>query len=87
MDTNEVCGNAASGNAGVPRIDMKLEVVVIPVSDIDRAKLFYEKIGWRLNADRSPSEDLRLVQFTPLGYWCSIHFGKGLTSAALSVHG
>jgi predicted enzyme related to lactoylglutathione lyase len=61
---------------------MKLEVVVIPVSDIDRAKEFYERIGWRLNADRSPREDFRLVQFTPPGSWCSVHFGKGLTSAA-----
>jgi catechol 2,3-dioxygenase-like lactoylglutathione lyase family enzyme len=60
---------------------MKLEVVVLPVSDVDRAKEFYERIGWRLNADRSPSEDFRLVQFTPPGSWCSVHFGKGLTSA------
>jgi catechol 2,3-dioxygenase-like lactoylglutathione lyase family enzyme len=61
---------------------MKLEVVVIPVSDIDRAKEFYERIGWRLNADRSPSEDFRLVQFTPPGSSCSVHFGKNITSAA-----
>jgi catechol 2,3-dioxygenase-like lactoylglutathione lyase family enzyme len=61
---------------------MKLEVVIIPVSDVDRAKEFYEGIGWRLNADRSTGEDFRLVQFTPPGSWCSVHFGKGLTSAA-----
>jgi catechol 2,3-dioxygenase-like lactoylglutathione lyase family enzyme len=82
MSTNEVRGNDAVRNEGVARIDMKLEVVVIPVSDIDRAKAFYERIGWRLNADRSPSKDFRLVQFTPPGSWCSIHFGKGLTPAA-----
>ena len=61
---------------------MKLEVVVIPVSDVDRAKELYQRIGWRLNADRSPSEDFRLVQFTPPDSWCSVHFGKGLTPAA-----
>jgi predicted enzyme related to lactoylglutathione lyase len=64
------------------KIDMKLEVVIIPVSDVDRAKAFYEKIGWRLDADRSVGEDFRLVQFTPPGSGCSVHFGKSLTSAA-----
>ena len=67
---------------GVARIDMKLEVVVIPVSDVDRAKEFYERIGWRLNADRSAGEDFRLVQFTPPGSACSVHFGKNVTPAA-----
>jgi catechol 2,3-dioxygenase-like lactoylglutathione lyase family enzyme len=61
---------------------MKLEVVVIPVSDVDRAKEFYERIGWRLNIDRSAGEDFRLVQFTPPGSCCSVHFGKNITSAA-----
>jgi hypothetical protein len=61
---------------------MKLEVVVIPVSDVDRAKEFYERIGWRLNFDRSAGEDFRLVQFTPTGSCCSVHFGKNVTSAA-----
>jgi catechol 2,3-dioxygenase-like lactoylglutathione lyase family enzyme len=61
---------------------MKLEVVVIPVSDIDRAKEFYTRIGWRLNIDRSAGEEFRLVQFTPPGSGCSVHFGKGLTLAA-----
>jgi catechol 2,3-dioxygenase-like lactoylglutathione lyase family enzyme len=66
----------------VARIEMKLEVVVIPVSDVDRAKEFYERIGWRLNIDRSAGEDFRLVQFTPPGSCCSVHFGKNVTSAA-----
>jgi catechol 2,3-dioxygenase-like lactoylglutathione lyase family enzyme len=61
---------------------MKLEVVIIPVSDVDRAKEFYERIGWRLNIDRSAGEDYRLVQFTPPGSPCSIHIGKGITTAA-----
>jgi catechol 2,3-dioxygenase-like lactoylglutathione lyase family enzyme len=61
---------------------MRLEVIVIPVSDVDRAKEFYERIGWRLDIDRSAGEDFRLVQFTPPGSSCSVHFGKNVTSAA-----
>jgi catechol 2,3-dioxygenase-like lactoylglutathione lyase family enzyme len=82
MSTDEVRSNDAARNAGVARIDMKLEVVVIPVSDVDRAKEFYERIGWQLNIDRSAGEDFRLVQFTPPGSCCSVHFGKNVTSAA-----
>jgi catechol 2,3-dioxygenase-like lactoylglutathione lyase family enzyme len=82
MSTNEVRSNDAARSAGVARIDMKLEVVVLPVSDIDRAKEFYERIGWRLNLDRSAGEDFRLVQFTPPDSCCSVHFGKNVTSAA-----
>jgi catechol 2,3-dioxygenase-like lactoylglutathione lyase family enzyme len=63
-------------------MDMKLEVVVIPVSDVDRAKDFYGKLGWRLDADFVVSEAFRAVQFTPPGSPCSIHFGKGVTPAA-----
>src|SRR6202161_3799111 len=62
--------------------DMKLEVIVIPVADVDRAKDFYEGLGWRLDADRSAGDDFRLVQFTPPGSGCSIQFGTNLTSAA-----
>ncbi len=82
MSANEVRRNDAARNAGAARIDMKLEVVIMPVSDVDRAKEFYERIGWRLNFDRSIGEDFRLVQFTPPGSWCSVQFGKNLTSAA-----
>jgi catechol 2,3-dioxygenase-like lactoylglutathione lyase family enzyme len=81
MSTNKVRNDDAARNAGVVRIDMKLEVVVIPVSDVDRAKEFYARIGWRLDADRSIGEDFRLVQFTPPGSWCSVHFGKNIVSA------
>ena len=63
-------------------MDMKLEVVVIPVSDVDRASEFYKTLGWRLDADVSGDNDFRLVQFTPPGSQCSVHFGTGLTSAA-----
>jgi len=62
-------------------MDLKLEVVIIPVADVDRAKEFYTKLGWRLDADVSPDEASRLIQFTPPGSWCSIQFGKGLTTA------
>ena len=82
MNANEVHGNDEARNAGVARIDMKLEVVIIPVADVDRAKEFYERIGWRFNFDRSAGEDFRLVQFTPPGSCCSVHFVKNVTSAA-----
>jgi catechol 2,3-dioxygenase-like lactoylglutathione lyase family enzyme len=67
---------------GVEIMDMKLEVVVVPVSDVDRAKGFYEKLGWRLDADIAAGNDFRVVQFTPPGSQCSIFVGKGLTPAA-----
>jgi catechol 2,3-dioxygenase-like lactoylglutathione lyase family enzyme len=63
-------------------VDMKLEVVVIPVTDVDRAKIFYEGSGWRLDADKNSGENFRLVQFTPKGSDCSIQFGSNLTPAA-----
>ena len=62
-------------------MDMKLEVVVVPVSDVDRAKQFYQSAGFRLDVDRVIGED-RVVQFTPPGSFASIHIGKGLTTAA-----
>lgn len=62
--------------------DMKLEVVVIPVSDVDRAKRFYGSLGWRLDADFVVGDSFRGVQFTPPGSSCSVHFGLGLTAAA-----
>ncbi|WP_327588526.1 VOC family protein [Nonomuraea sp. NBC_00507] len=63
-------------------MDLKLEFIVLPVSDVDRAKSFYEAAGFRLDVDQTFSEDFRLVHFTPPGSECSIMFGKGLTSAA-----
>ena len=62
-------------------VDMKLEVVIIPVSDVDRAKRFYGSLGWRLDADFVNGEDWRAVQMTPPGSPCSIIFGKGITTA------
>ena len=63
-------------------IDMKLEVLVIPVADVDRAKRFYGDLGWRVDADFAVGEEFRVVQFTPPGSPCSIHFGIGVTTAA-----
>jgi len=62
-------------------VDMKLEVVVLPVSDVDRAKRFYEGLGWRLDADFAGPDNWRGVQMTPPGSPCSIHFGHGITTA------
>jgi catechol 2,3-dioxygenase-like lactoylglutathione lyase family enzyme len=62
--------------------DMKLEVQVIPVSDVNRSKEFYERLGWRLDDDVAPMEGLRIVQFTPPGSGTSVAFGEGLTTAA-----
>jgi catechol 2,3-dioxygenase-like lactoylglutathione lyase family enzyme len=63
-------------------VDMKLEVVVIPVSDVDRAKHFYAGLGWRLDADFAAGDDFRVIQFTPPGSGCSLIFGKNVTAAA-----
>jgi catechol 2,3-dioxygenase-like lactoylglutathione lyase family enzyme len=62
--------------------DMKLEIVVIPVSDVDRAKEFYASLGWRLDADFDNGNDFRVIQFTPPGSGCSVIFGKNITGAA-----
>ena len=63
-------------------MDMKLEVVVLPVSDVDRAKAFYQSLDWRLDADFETGPDFRVVQLTPPGSACSIIFGTGVTTAA-----
>ena len=71
-------------DASVVRVDMKLEIVVIPVSDVDRAKEFYGRLGWRLDADFAHGDDFRVIQFTPSGSGCSVIFGKNVTAAAPS---
>src|SRR5689334_23100964 len=74
---------AATLETSKPRtVDMKLEVVVIPVSDVDRAKAFYKNLGWRLDADFAAGNEFRVIQFTPPGSGCSIIFGKNVTAAA-----
>jgi catechol 2,3-dioxygenase-like lactoylglutathione lyase family enzyme len=77
----EVRSNEAS-DANVAKVDLKLEVVVIPVADADRAKKFYGNLGWRLDADFPFDNGFRVVQFTPPGSGCSIQFGANITTAA-----
>jgi catechol 2,3-dioxygenase-like lactoylglutathione lyase family enzyme len=81
MSTNEAGSSAATSKASA-KVDSKLEVVVIPVTDVDRAKEFYGRLGWRLDADFRFDNGLRIVQFTPHGSGCSVQFGKNLTPAA-----
>jgi catechol 2,3-dioxygenase-like lactoylglutathione lyase family enzyme len=78
MSTNAVRGMETSAAP----VDMKFEIVVIPVSNVDRAKEFYAKLGWRLDADFDNGKDFRIIQFTPTGSGCSIIFGKNVTAAA-----
>jgi catechol 2,3-dioxygenase-like lactoylglutathione lyase family enzyme len=82
MGTKPVRSIDATRDAGVARVDMKVEVIVIPVSDVDRAKEFYRKLGWRLDADFSIGDNFRVIQFTPPSSGCSVHFGTNVTSAA-----
>ena len=80
MTTTEA--QTASPDPSVGKVDMKLEVHTIAVSDVDRSKQFYERLGWRLDDDVSPLDGLRVVQFTPPGSGTSVNFGQGLTAAA-----
>lgn len=82
VDMGDIEVRSETSLEGVQNVDLKLEVVVIPVSDVDRAKRFYGGLGWRLDADFVKGDEFRVVQFTPPGSSCSIHFGKGITSAA-----
>jgi len=81
MSSTQVRSEPAAATPRARNVDMKLEVVVIPVSDVERAKRFYAGLGWRLDADFVVGDKFRGVQFTPPGSACSIHFGTGLTSA------
>ena len=82
MSSIHVSSESAAGAPPVKAGEFKLEVVVVPVSDVDRAKDFYVSLGWRLDADIARGEDFRIVQFTPPGSGCSIQFGTNVTSAA-----
>src|ERR1700730_8366178 len=79
---DEARSNRAASDAGVAKVDMKLEADVIPVSDVDRAKQFYANLGWRLDADFPFDNGFRVVQFTPPGSGCSVQFGTKITTAA-----
>jgi len=88
MSSTRTRSETATETSRARTIDMKLEVIVIPVSDVERAKRFYGDLGWRLDADFVVGDEFRGVQFTPPGSPCSIHFGTGLTAAAPgSAHG
>jgi catechol 2,3-dioxygenase-like lactoylglutathione lyase family enzyme len=82
MNSVEVSSESAAGTPPVKAGEFKLEVVVLPVADVDRAKEFYGSLGWRLDADVARGEDLRLVQFTPPGSACSIQFGTNIAAGA-----
>src|SRR6202051_2301627 len=84
MSANEIGSKDATGVARAPktaRVPLKLEVVIIPVSDVDRSKTFYAKLGWRLDADFAFDNGFRVVQFTPSGSGCSVQFGTKITTA------
>ena len=81
MSSTDVSSESTSEAQGGLGVDMNLEVVTLPVSDIDRAKSFYESLGWRLDIDLAVSDEMRTVQFTPPHSGCSIQFGKGRTAA------
>jgi catechol 2,3-dioxygenase-like lactoylglutathione lyase family enzyme len=83
--TTEVAMSSPQNATQIPTaaaVDLKLEVIIIPVSDVDRAKRFYESLGWRLDGDFSDGDGWRGIQFTPPGSGCSVIFGKNLTPAA-----
>jgi catechol 2,3-dioxygenase-like lactoylglutathione lyase family enzyme len=82
MSSTEVRSDNATDKAVAAKVDMKFEIVVIPVSDIDRAKEFYGRLGWRLDIDYDSGKDFRVVQFTPPGSGCSVIFGTNVTAAA-----
>jgi catechol 2,3-dioxygenase-like lactoylglutathione lyase family enzyme len=79
MSSTQLGGEAETFAPGT--VAMKLEVVLVPVTDVDRSKRFYQSLGWRLDADFATSEDFRVVQLTPPGSQASIIFGEGITSA------
>lgn len=72
---------AAAGDVSAAEVDLKLEVVAIPISDVERSKEFYAALGWRLDVDFDPGNGFRVIQFTPPGSGCSIAFGNGVTPA------
>ena len=82
MATSSAINNEPVRAASAAKVEMKFEVVVIPVTDVDRSKAFYTKLGWRLDADFAFDNGFRVVQFTPPGSGCSVQFGTKITTAA-----
>src|SRR6185436_16902482 len=81
MSKTQTISQPTTPVATAATVDQKLEVVVLPVSDVDRAKRFYQKLGWRLDGEFTNGPDWRALQMTPPGSPCSIQFGKGITTA------
>lgn len=82
MSTLQTQQDGATDIVKEPTMNMRLEVIVIPVADVDRALRFYQSLGWRLDADYEAGPEFRIVQLTPPGSECSIIFGRGVTHAA-----
>jgi catechol 2,3-dioxygenase-like lactoylglutathione lyase family enzyme len=81
MSTKQLTSDAATEASKAAAVPMRLEAVVVPVADVDRAKRFYQRLGWRLDADVSAGDDYRLIHLTPSASNASVIFGKGVTSA------
>ena len=82
MSSAQLSDDTTTTASGAAAVHMRFEVAVLPVADVDRAKAFYQRLGWRFDVDRTVDEDYRVVQFTPPGSPASIQFGKGLTTMA-----
>jgi len=82
MSTQTKPSHNATSDASAASVDLKFEIVILPVSDVDRAKKFYQGLGWRLDAEFDSGKDFRIMQFTPPGSGCSVIFGKNVTAAA-----
>jgi catechol 2,3-dioxygenase-like lactoylglutathione lyase family enzyme len=87
MSSTQPDTTTATRESGVAAVAMRLEVTALPVADVDRAKAFYERLGWRLDIDFKPTKDSRGVQFTPPGSPASIQFGEGLTTMTEPLQG
>ena len=82
MNQTSTSTKQQKSDGSATRVTMNIEVDVIPVSDVERSKQFYQLLGWRLDDDVAPTKNVRIVQFTPPGSGCSISFGKGITASA-----
>jgi len=87
MTSTDASGSTSAQMPEAGTIDMKLEVVTLPVSDVDRAKRFYQSLGWRLDADIAVGDAFRVVQLTPTQSACSVAFGKGVTAGCSTSPG
>jgi catechol 2,3-dioxygenase-like lactoylglutathione lyase family enzyme len=87
VSTTPMTSETTTGTRGVATLPERFEVTTLPVADVDRAKAFYERLGWRLDIDFKPSPQTRGVQFTPPGSQASIQFGEGTTKMAGPLQG